>query len=140
LKKDVWPYLYRHTRLTAMAKVFTEPRLEQFAGWTYGSKMTRRYVHFSARDLEDAMLELHGIKEPDKNGGIAKLVECPRCKNSTPSSEVRCSFCGFILDRRLAEEIDQRTTQRELELQTRLQKLEQTITLLLSGQTESRIA
>jgi integrase len=140
LKKDVWPYLYRHTRLAAMAKVFTEPRLEQFAGWTYGSKMTRRYVHFSARDLEDAMLELHGIKEPDKNGGLARIVECPRCRNSNPSSEVRCSFCGFILDRRLAEEMDQRTAERDMELQSRLQKLEQTITSLLNGQTESRIA
>ncbi|MDR0493307.1 MAG: tyrosine-type recombinase/integrase, partial [Nitrososphaerota archaeon] len=36
VKRNVWPYLYRHTSLTAMAKVFTESRLEQFAGWTYG--------------------------------------------------------------------------------------------------------
>ena len=137
LKKDVWPYLYRHTSLTALAKVFTESRLEQFAGWTYGSKMTRRYVHFSARDLEDAVLELHGLKEPDKDGGIAKLVECPRCKNKNPFGEVRCNFCGFILDRLLAEEMDQKTAERDLELQSRLQRLEQTITSLLNGQTKA---
>jgi hypothetical protein len=85
------------------------------------------------------MLELHGLKEPDKNGGIAKLVECPRCKNTNPSSEVRCSFCGFILDRRLAEEMEQRTAERGIELQSRLQKLEQTITSLLNGQTETAL-
>jgi integrase/recombinase XerD len=134
LKKDIWPYLYRHSTLTAMAKVFTEAKLEQFAGWTYGSKMTRRYVHFSARDLEDAVLELHGLKQTQKGEGLSKFVECPRCKNKNPFGNVRCDFCGFILDRRLAEEMEQKTVQRELEIQSRLQKLEQTIASLLNSQ------
>ncbi|MEM2252614.1 MAG: tyrosine-type recombinase/integrase, partial [Candidatus Bathyarchaeia archaeon] len=56
LKKDVWPYLFRHTTLTRMAKVLTEAQLEKFAGWVHGSKMAARYVHFSARDVEDAIL------------------------------------------------------------------------------------
>jgi hypothetical protein len=59
-----------------MAKVFTEAMLEQFAGWTYGSNMTRRYVHFSAMDLEDVVLELHGLKNASNDTGLAKLVEC----------------------------------------------------------------
>lgn len=137
LTKDIWPYLYRHSTLTAMAKVFTEAKLEQFAGWTYGSKMTRRYVHFSARDLEDAVLELHGLKQRERDEGMAKLVECPRCKNKNPFGNVRCSFCGFILDRRLAEEMEQKTTERDLEIQSRLQRLEQTITSLLNNQTQT---
>ncbi len=87
--KDVWPYLYRHTSLTAMAKVFTECKLEQFAGWTYGSKMTRRYVHFSARDLEDAVLELHGLKTAPKDKGLVNLIECFRCGNKP-------KFCTFL--------------------------------------------
>jgi integrase len=57
INKSVWPYLFRHSCLTALAKVFTEARLELYAGWVHGSKMARRYVHFSARDLEDAVLE-----------------------------------------------------------------------------------
>jgi site-specific recombinase XerD len=60
LEKNVRPYLFRHTTLTALAKVFTEARLKQFASWTHGSKMSARYVHFSARGLEDAVLELYG--------------------------------------------------------------------------------
>ena len=100
IKKDVWPYLYRHTTLTAMAKVFTEARLEQFAGWTHGSKMTSRYVHFSARDLEGPMLELHGLKPAEKSDGLPTLVECSRCGNKNPFGNVRCGFCGMILDRK----------------------------------------
>ena len=139
LKKDIWPYLYRHTTLTAMAKVFTEPRLEQFAGWTYGSKMTRRYVHFSARDLEDAMLELHGLKEPQKNEGIAKLVECPRCGNKNPFGNVRCGFCGMVIDQETALKIEEEERQKNQILQTRLEKLETVISSLLASQEVNNV-
>ena len=32
IKKDVWPYLFRHTTLTSLAKIFTETILEKYAG------------------------------------------------------------------------------------------------------------
>jgi hypothetical protein len=75
--------------LTALAKVFTEARLEQYAGWVHGSKMSRRYVHFSARDIEDAVLELHGMKPPEQ-ADVPKLVQCPRCKENFPLGTVHC--------------------------------------------------
>ncbi len=144
LKKDVWPYLYRHTTLTAMAKVFTESRLEQFAGWTFGSKMTRRYVHFSARDLESAMLELHGLKPAERANGMPTLIECSRCGNKNPFGNIRCSFCGMILDRETAErtqELEQKSGEelqrKNEELQTRLEKLETVISSLLASQVEA---
>jgi len=36
IKKEVWPYLSRHSCLTSIAKVFTESRLELYAGWVQG--------------------------------------------------------------------------------------------------------
>ena len=124
--------------LTAMAKVFTESRLEQFAGWTYGSKMTRRYVHFSARDLEDAMLELHGLKMPSKAEGLAKLIECPRCNSKNPFGDTRCTTCGMILDKETALKFEATERQKEgklqeqnLELKQRLDKLESFISALI---------
>ncbi|MEM4505728.1 MAG: hypothetical protein QXE94_06675 [Candidatus Bathyarchaeia archaeon] len=48
LKREVWPYLFRHSSLTALAKILTESKLELYAGWVHGSKMARRHVHFSA--------------------------------------------------------------------------------------------
>jgi site-specific recombinase XerD len=146
ITKDIWPYLYRHTSLTAMAKVFTEARLEQFAGWTYGSKMTSRYVHFSARDLEDAILELHGLKKSSKDAGLAKLVECPRCRAQNPFGNIRCATCGMILDKVSAlkfEETEKQKTElleeRNLELQARLEKLEGAISALLTSQSKTYI-
>ena len=141
LKKDIWPYLYRHTSLTAMAKVFTESRLEQFAGWTYGSKMTSRYVHFSARDLEDAILELHGLKTAIKDAGIAKLVDCPRCGNKNPIGKIRCTTCSMIIDKETALNLESAELQKakevendNVELQTRLNKLEEAISALIHSQ------
>jgi len=132
LKKDIWPYVFRHSCLTAMAKVFTESKLELYAGWVQGSKMTRRYVHFSARDLEEAVLELHGLAKSDEAKRAFRLEECPRCRKKNQPESGRCSYCGFILDRALAEELEQKTAQKEIEVRARLQKLEQTITALLN--------
>jgi integrase len=141
LKKTIWPYLYRHTCLTGMAKVFTESRLEQFAGWTHGSKMTRRYVHFCARDLEDAILELHGLKAASKDTGLAKMLECPRCGNKNPFGNIRCATCGLVLDKETALKLEDTERQTEkvlekknVELQVRLEKLEGAIFALLQAQ------
>jgi DNA-directed RNA polymerase subunit RPC12/RpoP len=121
-----------------MAKVFTESRLEQFAGWTYGSKMTRRYVHFSARDLEDAMLELHVLKNPSKTESITKLINCPRCSNKNAFGDIRCTTCGMILDKETALRFEETEKQkvtilhtRTSALNSRMQKIEETITSLL---------
>ena len=127
LRKDVWPYLFRHTTLTNMAKVLTEARLEQFAGWVHGSRMTARYVHFSARDLEDAMLELHGIKGKDENGGVLKATVCPRCGERNAPDALRCSFCGYILDAKLALEAEEKRVERLEEVLKRLERLEQMV-------------
>ena len=139
LKKDVWPYLFRHSTLTGLAKVFTEARLEQYAGWIHGSKMSRRYVHFSARDLEDAVLELHGLKKSEETGGLPKLVECPRCGNRNSPGNVRCSFCGMILDKETAVKVEEKERERDREILDRLGRLEQVISSLLANDSHFRV-
>ncbi|MDR1992975.1 MAG: tyrosine-type recombinase/integrase [Nitrososphaerota archaeon] len=143
LNKTTWPYLYRHTSLTSMAKVFTESRLEQFAGWTHGSKMTGRYVHFSARDLEDAILELHGLKTASKDAGVVGLVECPRCGSKNPIGKVRCPSCGMVIDKEAVLRLEDTQRQegailekKNVELQTRLEKLEGVISALITSQNK----
>jgi len=132
IKKDVWPYLFRHTTLTNLAKVFTEARLEQYAGWVHGSKMSRRYVHFSARDLEDAVLELHGLKKPDEMGNIPKLVNCPRCGRESPPGNVYCGFCGFILDKETALKMEEKERDRERQIEQKLLRMQNEINELKS--------
>ena len=132
IKKNVWPYLFRHSTLTNLAKVFTEARLEQYAGWIHGSEMSRRYVHFAARDLEDAVLELHGLKKPDEMRNIPKLVNCPRCGRENPPGNVRCGFCGFILDKETALKMEEKERYRERQREQELLRMKKDINQLKS--------
>ena len=133
IPKRVWPYLLRHTTLTSLAKVLTEQRLSLLAGWVQGSKMPKRYVHFSGRDLEDAILELHGLKPPATADTILKIQECPRCGMKNQPENVRCSWCGMILDRGLAEKLAREEQNLLEKLTQRVDRLEQILRQLLSN-------
>jgi ribosomal protein L40E len=133
VKKDVWPYLFRHSTLTNMAKVLTEARLELYAGWVQGSRMTRRYVHFSGRDLEEAILQLHGLERGEKHDSMLKSIECPRCKTRNGPDAARCSFCGLILDRKLAEEMEEEERKKDQAVIARIERLEKLVRSLLNA-------
>jgi len=144
LKKEVWPYLFRHSTITRLAKILTEAQLEQFAGWMHGSKMSARYVHFSARDLEDTFLKMHGLKSGEEEPIIPKLEVCPRCKAENPPGRVYCGFCGFVLDRETAikTEEEERSEndliiQRLEELAKRLEALEESFHSVFGERAES---
>jgi integrase/ribosomal protein L40E len=133
LGKDVWPYLLRHSSLTSLAKVFTESKLELYAGWVQGSKMARRYVHFSARDLEEAVLEIHGLKQTSRTSGVLKAEECPRCGAKNPPDALRCNCCGYIIDKELATKKEEEERRKDEEILARVAKLEQLVRSLLYG-------
>jgi site-specific recombinase XerD len=79
LNKRVYPYIFRHSRLTYLAKYLTDQQLCEFAGWIGGSKMARVYVHLSSRDIEEKIKELY--------------IKCPNCGNLTQKGK-RCFICG----------------------------------------------
>lgn len=100
LSKNVYPHLLRHTGLTEMAKHLTEFQLKQLAGWNMDSKQASRYVHLSNQDLENKVLELHGIKPPEGQEEVKhiEIIRCPRCNFANSELDTYCSRCGSILD------------------------------------------
>ena len=100
MNKKVYPHLLRHTGLTEMAKHLTEFQLKQLAGWTMDSKQASRYVHLSNQDLENKMLELHGIKPPEEQEEVThiEIIRCPRCDFANSELDKYCSRCGSVLD------------------------------------------
>ncbi|MEM1507009.1 MAG: site-specific integrase [Candidatus Bathyarchaeia archaeon] len=96
LRKEVWPYLFRHTAITKMAKVLTEAQLESYAGWVHGSRMPAKYVHSDTRDVEEAILSIYGIKKVEAES-VVKTVKCPRCGSVIPETSRFCSECGLPL-------------------------------------------
>jgi len=62
IMKKVYPHLLRHSAATRDANHLTESQLCRKYGWTSGSKMCKIYVHLSGRDLDYAILKMHGIE------------------------------------------------------------------------------
>jgi len=101
-------HMFRHSRMTYLAKHLTEAELNVYAGWTQGSRMSRRYVHLSGRDLDNKLLALSGIKEKpvDELKQILKPLICGRCSKANPGDAKYCYRCGLILtDKGLKEAI-----------------------------------
>ena len=100
LDKKIHPHLFRHSRLTELAKYLTEAELSRFAGWSMGSRQVSRYVHLSQEDIEHKILSIHGImplKEIEKKT-IIDIIKCPRCTYENSSLDKYCSRCGSVLD------------------------------------------
>jgi integrase/recombinase XerD len=102
IEKRIYPHLFRHSRATYYANRLTEQQLKLFFGWTGDSKMASTYVHMSGRDIDDAILQVHG-KQP-KEVIAPKLTEkiCPRCRYANGIDFLHCQRCGAPLDVSLA--------------------------------------
>lgn len=125
IKKEVYPHLLRHTRLTEVAGYFKEADLKVFAGWTPDSKMASIYIHRSGADVERVQLEAEGIitkEEKNKESDILKPRDCPRCKERNPSTARFCYKCGMALDMDTAMKIETEDTGAMLELIDMLKK------------------
>ncbi|MEM4143587.1 MAG: site-specific integrase [Candidatus Bathyarchaeia archaeon] len=140
LKKTVWPYIFRHSTLTAMAKVLTEPRLELFAGWAHGSRMTRRYVHFSARDLEDAILGLYGLRSKEPKDTMLQPIKCERCGDLNSPGSLRCGRCGLVLDMVLAQKLEEDAKNEIVDLKKQIAELKTMISNALETRTSQQPA
>jgi len=106
IRKHVNPHAFRHARATHLANHLTEAQMKIYFGWTQASEMAATYVHLSGRDVDSAILRLHGIQddeEKEKKDTMSPKV-CPRCELSNPASNQLCSSCGLPLDEKAATE------------------------------------
>lgn len=118
IRKEVYPHLLRHTRLTEVAGFFKEADLKVFAGWSPDSKMASIYIHRSGADVERTQLEAEGLitkEEKNKESDVLKPIICPRCKEVNPSTARFCLKCGMPLDVETARDIEERKTKFNIE-------------------------
>jgi integrase len=110
VKKRVHPHLFRHSRLTELAKLgFNEAQLRKFAGWSGSSKMAAVYIHLSGQDIDDKLLEVNGIKRKEvKEETALKPKDCPRCGKVNPATFKVCQKCWMPLDLKTVMEIEEK--------------------------------
>ena len=98
ISKRIYPHLFRHTRATHLANKLTEAQMKQLFGWTPDSGMASVYVHLSGRDVDNALLELHGLRTQAQSEPKIKLKICPRCNEHNSPDAKYCKKCAFVLD------------------------------------------
>lgn len=83
--------------------------MKEYFGWVQSSDMASVYVHLSGRDVDNAILKMHGLATADKKENEAlKVKNCARCKERNSPLSKFCSRCGSPLDIKTALELDEK--------------------------------
>jgi integrase/recombinase XerD len=113
IKKRCNPHIFRHSAATRYSKLMTEAQMKQHFGWVQSSEMASVYVHLSGRDVDDALLKIHGLKKDEEvEERQFRASVCPRCQEKNSPEKKICAKCGLILDAKLAiqrEELEQKS-------------------------------
>ena len=106
--KRLYPHLFRHSRVThlLMKHQLNEAQAKVYFGWTPDSKMLGEYAHLMSRDVNDTILQIHGIK-PLEESAKADVKTCPRCQRINGREARFCIHCSSILDPGVAFRKDQ---------------------------------
>jgi hypothetical protein len=98
LKKPWNPYIRRHSSLTEKSGILKEHHLRQFAGWSPGSNMHLKYLHYFGNESNDSILEAYGIISKDKQLSDAlKPKQCPNCNEPNKPDSKFCAKCMMVL-------------------------------------------
>jgi len=92
LKKPWNPYI------TEKSTILKEHTLRQFAGWSPGSNMYLKYLHYFGNESNDSILEAYGIISKDKQISEAlRPKQCPNCNEPNKPDSKFCAKCRMVL-------------------------------------------
>lgn len=107
IKRRVWLYLIRHSRITPASKVLPHALLCRTAGWKQGSKMPQVYIHLAGEDLDDAHRLLNGIKKEARQESEKIIpIACKRCSSQNVPGAKFCTRCGCPMSLEAAIQVD----------------------------------
>jgi hypothetical protein len=129
LKKPWNPYIRRHSSLTEKSTILKEHTLRQFAGWSPGSNMHLKYLHYFGNESNDSILEAYGIISKDKQVSEAlRPKQCPNCNEPNQPDSKFCAKCRMVLTYDAYSE----TLESEKQKEDRVSVLEKQMQSLLS--------
>ena len=88
-------YILRHSRATHLAKHLTEAQMCVFFGWQHGTKVVRRYIHLSGKDVDNVLLSLNEGGQTKAEEYKLKSLICNRCSESISIGMNFCSKCAL---------------------------------------------
>jgi len=106
IDKRIYPHLFRHTRATKLLQQVSEVVGAKYMGWAVGTKMVKTYIHLADQDVENAILEIHGIRREGEEREL-RVVRCHRCGLINPGTAEFCSRCGLPLTQSAASSVSE---------------------------------
>jgi hypothetical protein len=116
LKKPWNPFIRRHSALTEKSMLLKENILRQHAGWTPGSQMHLKYLHYFGNESSESLLEAYGLI--DKGVMIDQLrpKQCPQCSEPNKPDSKFCAKCRMVLTYDAYNETLQQQERQKLEI------------------------
>jgi len=125
LKKPWNPYIRRHSSLTEKSGILKEHHLRQFAGWSAGSNMHLKYLHYFGNESNDSILEAYGIIPKDQQSiNVLRPKSCPNCSEPNKPESRFCAKCRMVLTYDAYSETLEGQKEKEDELKTVKQQLD----------------
>jgi hypothetical protein len=85
--------------------------------------MPGRYVHLSGRDVDTALLRVHGLlNEVEDEKSKLSVIKCVRCEQQNSTIQRLCTRCGMPLDLKTALETED---MKEKEMQSMRDQMKQ---------------
>jgi integrase/recombinase XerD len=137
LKKPWNPYIRRHSSLTEKSGILKEHHLRQFAGWSAGSNMHLKYLHYFGNESNDSILQAYGIIPKDSEAAdILRSKQCPNCNEPNKLDSKFCAKCRMVLTYDAYNETLEGQKQKEDQLnnvQSQLDSMQSQIQSLMSA-------
>ena len=129
LKKPWNPYIRRHSALTEKSGILKEHHLRQYAGWSPGSNMHLKYLHYFGNESSESLLEAYGIEAKSKQlCDTLRPKQCPNCNEPNKPDSKFCAKCRMVLTYDAYSE----TLESEKQKEDRVSALEQQMQSLVS--------
>lgn len=106
IKKRIYPHLFRHTRATRLLQQVPEVVGAKYMGWVPGTKMVKVYIHLADQDVENAILDLYGVRSKNTDKDL-EIRQCLRCEFINDAKSRFCSRCGLPLTQDAVQEVEE---------------------------------
>jgi integrase/recombinase XerD len=126
LKKPWTPYIRRHSAITEKSRILKEHVLRQHCGWSIGSNMPQKYLHYFGNESNESLLEAYGIIPKDQQSvDVLRPKQCPNCNEPNKPDSKFCAKCRMVLTYDAYNETLEKQQEKESEVQKLQQKYEQ---------------
>jgi integrase len=133
LKKPWNPYIRRHSSLTEKSTILREHTLRQFAGWSPGSNMHLKYLHYFGNESSESVLQAYGIVTKDNHlSNTLTPKQCPNCNEPNKPDSKFCAKCRMVLTYDAYNETIEEKTEKDKEVQI----LKEQVSSMQSAQNE----